>query len=237
MPITSFLLDGNVSDIDGTSQDTAVVSPTANRLQLLAAYTATAEHVTATGCGLTWVEVDFVNNDPTGNRSLTLLRAMGAPTTGVVTLDVSPATSSRWAWSLIECDGVDTSGANGSGAIQQFAHLFVASNTVITVTLGAFSDAANGAYGAFGSKVANGTPTQGSGFATLHNVGPSSESANVYTEFRDTNDTTVDLSSSVTEEWMGIAVELRAVTSPLQGTPFIAFTSPMQFPTQVVRRW
>lgn len=214
MAITQNSLAGGGSTTDGTSVATASFTPTANRLVLAAILTthgsATPNEPTASGNGLTWVSVASVpfNTVGTPRSRLTVFRAMGAaPTAGALTFDFAGQTQQVFGWSVTEFDGVDTSGTNGSGAIVQAATN--AQNTVattFTVTLGAFADANNGTYGAFGID-AQTAITVGSGFTQIHSQAQATPDQRIYTEWRADNDTSVD-ATSVSRDWGGIGIEL-----------------------------
>src|SRR6266446_3249919 len=110
---------------DGSKQvtyTTASITPGAN--QLILAWIMNwkpADTPTLSGNGLTWVQVNTVAWNPVADPAyrITLFRAMGAaPTSGSVSINFTKEQQSI-AWSIIEFSGVDTSGANGSGAIVQ----------------------------------------------------------------------------------------------------------------------
>ena len=76
--------------------------------------------VSVSGNGLTFVQVSDVNNIQSQN-GIALFRAMGSsPTTGSITVTI---TSNNYpvAVRAIRYSGVDTSGTNGSGAVEQLA--------------------------------------------------------------------------------------------------------------------
>ena len=86
MPTAPVSLTSGSSATDATSYATASITPTANKLVLLAVFNrvaaGTANAPTATGCGLTWVQV-ATSLGTTALRRLTLFRALGsAPSAG-----------------------------------------------------------------------------------------------------------------------------------------------------------
>lgn len=229
MAISTTLLTSGSSGTDAASYTTASVTPTANRLQLLAVevarYTAGPPGAwTVTGNGLTWVEVARVGIETNGanyNASLSLFRAMGpAPTAGAITINLNGTTAVSCAWSLVECAGVDTSGTNGSGAIVQAASANVNANTALTVTLGAFSSVNNATFACFGASDAAGTPrtyTAGTGFTEIADTGV--QYSSVTSMFRADNDTTANTTTSASTNIAGIAVELKASGNTMTASP------------------
>lgn len=215
--INSLIIDSTLtsggSDTNTDTFTTASITPGADQL-ILAAFVghrigsaSDMGTVTASGNGLTWVEIA---NDITadGDLRITLFRAMGSsPSSGTVTFTCSNSASNA-EWSIVQFDNVDTSGTNGSGAIVQSAKNKASSGTSLTVTLGAFSDANNATYGAFGIQ-ANETHTPGSGFTELHDQASPTEAGSVGTQWRAENDTTVDMSWTSSVNNAGIAVEIK----------------------------
>jgi hypothetical protein len=212
--ITANALLAGGSDVDGnTSIATASISPGKGRLVLLTVHT---EHhsgssnniPTATGCGLTWVQVATV--DGTQGR-LTMLRALGTPTPGAVTIDCAGQTQYNWTWTIDEFINVDPSGANGANAIVQAGTTWQDSppdNTGISVSLGAFSNLNNATYGSCINKGGQAI-THGASFTELENANPLSQ-GRIESEWANNNQTTVNWTwaSPGGRSW-AIAVELK----------------------------
>lgn len=123
MSITVTTLAESNSTTDGTSFATASISPSANKLILafiLGDRNANpAALPSLSGNGLTWVDVNNNNGDG-GTVNHSLFRAMGAsPSSGAVTIDWGAVTYQSCFWMIVQVDGIDTSGTNGSGAIVQ----------------------------------------------------------------------------------------------------------------------
>lgn len=216
-------LTSGTSATDGTSFVTASVTPTADRLVLLAVLSGRNDSVNAevpssvTGNGLTWVQVATVAFD-TGaatRHTITILRAMGAaPSAGAITINFS-ATHQSCTWSVAEFAGVDTGGTNGSAAVVQAVTAASAADAdgLLSITLAAFGSAENGTYGAFGVNNDR-TWTPGSGFTELHDL-PQTVSPlhTLMTEWRTDNDTSVNAQQSLTgDDIGGIALEIKAGT-------------------------
>jgi len=204
-----------------TSQATASISPTANRLVLIGVVTNKSDvagEVTAvSGAGLTFTQV--LNLYFGGDSCMSVWRALSAsPSSGVLTIT---ADSYFYGWSVMEFASVDTGGTNGSAAIVQSVSNTAAANNALTVTLAAFGNAENATFGAFSTKVASEparTMTPGSGFAEIHDVGlqdPSYGYSNsMATEWRNDNDTTVDATFSDQLDFIGgIAIEIKAAAA------------------------
>ncbi len=179
--ITHTLLTAGTNPTNLTVYTTASISPAPNTLVTLAvlsqrSYGASAAP-TVTGGGMTaWQQVASVTFDPLSVplRRMTIFRAMStAPGSGPITITFA-GNQSHAQWIVSQWDGVETSGTNGSGAIVQTASNAADVVNGLGVTLSAFGDAANVAYGVFGvnSKVAAVTP--GSGFTEIAEV-PSGE--------------------------------------------------------------
>ena len=214
MAITATALTSGESAADDTAYVTASITPTANRLVLVAVAsrvsTSPPESPTLSGNGLTWVEVGTITGTGASTRRITLFRSMGAaPSAGAITIDFAGNIQIGAAWSVVEFAGIDTSGANGAGAIVQTATNNVGAATSLTVTLAAFSSADNGAYGAFFAG-ANEVQSAGAGFTELDDVGTTGEPLRCHTEWRVDNDTTVDASSASSTGRGGVAVEIKA---------------------------
>lgn len=228
MAVTEFPLTGGGSTTDATSFATASITPTANRLVLLAVLStlASAPNIpTATGNGLTWVTINNVtfNTIGTPRSRLTVLRALGAsPSAGAITIDFDGQTQLSCCWSVAEFDGIDTGGTNGSGAIVQSAtNRADSSAAALAVTLAAFGSVNNATYGAFGSDL-NGSFTPGTDFNEIHDVAQATANQTLQTEWRADNDTSVDATPNTTGDLGGIGIEIKAAAAA-GGKPWYAF--------------
>jgi hypothetical protein len=211
MPVTAtHLTTAQASASD--SHNTASISPGANKL-ILVFIRVGSDSVTidsVTGNGITYAEVVF-DAEPGGN-SIACYRGMSSsPTTGAITIDFSG--SAIGAWSVVEFDNVDTTGVNGANAVVQNATNVDTSATSLTVTLGAFSSADNATAGMiYYAASALNTLSVGSGFTELGNVSQSGIGG-IISEWKDTNDTTVDASQDGAATYMmGVAVEIKFST-------------------------
>jgi len=217
MAITATALTGDSDGTTGSSATTASVSPGANRLQLLHVQAHPAGgpgYATVTGCGLTWVSVDQHNYDGGGGDTQMLYRALGAsPSSGALTIDFGGGNDQlEICWSLVEFDGVDTGGTDGSVAVVQ-AVKATGTGTAPAATLAAFGDAGNATYGAVVSGSAGYPLAGGSGFTEVHNFQGPTVGLLTLSEWRNDNDTSVDASAGASTVWGMIAVELKAAAS------------------------
>jgi len=205
------------TDNDGNaSATTSSVTPVANKLYMMLVENATSistnpQIPSVSGDNLTWVQVNTVVFDPTGTsrRRLTLFRAMGtSPTAGSLTITFNGENQALTTWSLDEFSNVDISGTNGSGAVVQSANNYVNTGASLVVSLSTFSNSLNASYGGFANW--GGDPLNtGSGFTQ---VGKDTTNDTVLTEFKPSNDTTVDADGGgVSQQIGGIAVEIKAV--------------------------
>lgn len=210
--VTATHLTSSGNDTDASSYTTASITPSANKLILVAVENTkdtTPDIPTLSGNGLTWVQVNTTNGQVV---RITLFRSMGAsPSAGTITIDFAGVTQTGAMWSIAEFDGVDTTGTNGSGAIVQSVTGGVNPDTYgWSITLGAFGNANNAAYGAFTST--NATMTAGTGFTLLGNASNAAPQSKLATEWQATQNTTVAIGYSNppnTGVVRGIAVEIK----------------------------
>ncbi len=187
---------------------TASIAPSANQLVLAAVFTTVSGGATAaptlSGNGLTWVQI--ATQVFSTDFRITLFRAMGSsPSSGAVTMDFSANTQDFGSWSLTEFNNVDTSGANGAGAVVQSAINSDTTAVSLTMTLSAFAEANNATYGTVGISI-NEAPGAGSGFSLLGTTAGGQGSLG--SEWRSDNDTSVNMTFS-SANCGGIAVEIQ----------------------------
>lgn len=217
MPIISTHLITAVSATDSTSYSTASISPTGNNLVLAIFGWAqgTPGTPSASGNGLTWVQVGSTKVQ--GARAGALFRAMASgPTAGAVTFNITGGTGtpSRAGWSISQFSEVDLSGSDGANAVvQSNKDNSTASGNSLTVTLAAFSNANNATFGGIVVD-GGGAITQGSGFTELGEANNGAEGFSIQTQFKDTNDTSVDWTTADTTNLIAIATEIKYLQSP-----------------------
>lgn len=210
------------SDIDNqTTYTTASVTPSSNKLVLVAVVNSRnsasactdADATTMTGNGLTYVKVaeQCFSSSGAPTNMLSLWRSMGAtPSSGAITVGYSATSQAGGGWIVMECDGVDTSGTNGSGAVVQNASNLAEPGTSLTVSLAAFSDAANATLAIFGLN-ANNAITPEAGYTELDDVSVTEASNNmqIQAQYVSSNDTSPSASFSSADS-AGIAIEIKA---------------------------
>jgi hypothetical protein len=227
-------------------QNTASISPTGNSLILvgIGVYSfdtplANAANITltsVTGNGITYETVGGTNpavDDGFGCYKLFLYRGLAAsPSSGAVSINPSITGGgglSQLDWLVAEFSGVDTGGSNGADAVVQVAANTTNENPTLTITLSAFADAGNGAFG-FAVTYNNGTITHETNWTELDD-----DSTQVHSQWRADNDTTCTfVSSNGSDDLAGIAVEIKAaggVEPPIENAPEVlrVVRSPIRF--------
>jgi hypothetical protein len=168
--VTANHLTTGSSTVDGVTYNTATITPTPNRLVTVAVLVSFGNGtgpVSVSGCGLNW---ELVDQTPEVFRTQYLFRAMGAaPTAGPITI-TAPVTLSAALWQVVEFNGVDTSGVNGSGAIAQSVSLRPASSTSANVPLPAAVSPNNAAYAVVGVAVQEAPAPGGGGWIALRSI-------------------------------------------------------------------
>lgn len=214
--VSTNLTSGSDTANPGT---TASVSPTANALLELLVQTigfAAPGAATATGCGVTWVEVDHQDFSSIASPSsrLTLLRAMGTPTTGQITITDGGVNPDLMAWVLNQHTGVDTSGTNGSGAVVQSAKNVTDGGTpsVLTVTLAALTDAVNNVTSVCFCNTGNDTTFSDPASYTLL-AAASTTGVSMRSTYKLPGTTTPNTTGTVDfEDFAGLAIEIKAAS-------------------------
>jgi hypothetical protein len=194
---------------------TASITPTANRLVILAVSSInffSFDTISASGNGLTWVQIANIDIDSASSHSqLTLFRAMGAsPSSGAVTI-TSSVNKNAFSWSIFEVDGVKTTGSNGADAVVQTVTL-TGNSSAPTVTLGSFSSANNATFAAFSARHNAGvTITPETFFSEIHDVvDTTNEYSHIETEWASFNDTTPSATLSSSGLWGAVGLEIAA---------------------------
>ncbi len=214
---TSLTHGSNVTGV--SSATTASISPTTNQLVIITINSRNAtvdpNQATVTGCGLTWVQIVSNNYDNTGSQKReTMLRALGTPSSGTLTIDFASQVQSDIHWTVDTFTGMDTSGTNGSGAIVQNAvnQDRTGAGTSLTATLSAFGSTNNATYGVGVIGNTGETITQGTGFTKI-DTETGGTNLTTFSQFRNDNSTSVGYSVSVAGELGVIGVEIKAAAS------------------------
>jgi hypothetical protein len=208
MTIATNLLTSGTALAAGTFT-TASITPTANRLVLLAIANSTFGPVeypqSVSGNGLTWTQ--FAQNSfHSSNSTISLWRAMGpAPSAGTISIVFANA-QNDCLWSVMEFSGVDTSGTGGSGAVVQSV-TSKSSSTTLSTTLAAFGDVLNATYGVGGCM--NTPMGTGTSMTTVHNLNGTNTGVSMLTEYALSNVSPVTETTSVSDAWAIIGVEIK----------------------------
>ena len=151
MAITPTLLTSGFDETDSVTHSTASITLPANQLVLLALHKSRAaaapQVATATTTGATWVSIvqQAYNTSGTPRSRLSLFRTMvTSDVTGIITM-ANSSSHDMALWSVVAFSGVDTSGADGAGAIVQAVNGLLNSSLTWSNTLAAFGDATNNA--------------------------------------------------------------------------------------------
>jgi len=172
--ITHTLLTAGSNAVNQKIYTTGVIAPSPNALVTVAVLelnsTSAPPLPTLSGGGMpAWTVVASTTFD-TGTlplRRVTIFRALSAtPGSGVITI-TSSATLSNCEWIVSQWGGVDQTGVNGAGAIGQTGAASGEAVSGLTVSLAAFGNAHNVAYGAFGVRSAAAAVTPGTGFTEI----------------------------------------------------------------------
>ena len=173
VPITQTLLTSGHDPTNLKIFTTASIAPAPNALVTVAVLThqssSAAPAPTLSGGGMAaWdVVATTTFNGATPLDRVTIFRAMSAsPGNGPITI-TSSVTVSNCQWIVSQWDGVETSGANGAGAVVQTSTTSGTAVNGLTVTLGSFADAGDVGYGVFGIASATPVASAGSGFTRI----------------------------------------------------------------------
>lgn len=171
---------------------------------------------TVTGAGITWTSVGstaIYDDSGTSRRTLFLFSGTCSSTTsGALTVDFGAVSHTGMIYTIDELSYADT-----SGTIVQSASNKDTTGTVSTlsVTLAAFAKASNATYAVFCNGNDSATTTPGTGFSKLGDFSESNSnvSGRLTSEFRSGNDTSADITYSLTAQLGGIAVEIKSATA------------------------
>lgn len=215
MAITVNHLTAGGSTTNTNSYATASITPGANRLVLAVVSTKSpdAPTVTLTGNGLTWVEVASISTGGTVAQ-VQVFRAMGAsPSAGAITISDSVSVNGC-AWHIVEFDGVDTGGTNGSAAVVQSKTGNGNAGSGSVTLDNAFGSADNATYGGV-HHAANEGITAGSGFSVVGATfgGHTNPANSAAAEWQAGNDSTIDASWSTSSQWAIIGAEIKAAAA------------------------
>jgi hypothetical protein len=194
---------------DASSYSFASITAGNNRLYVVFVGTSigsgTAPAATSiSGAGLTFTEIGtpggLLYSASPGVRRIQAWRALvgSGATTGTIAISLDGISTAIDAV-LLEFDGVDTSGTNGSGAIVQSATDLATGASALTVTLAAFADASNRPVAFFIHRAAEAT-TETPGYTELDDAQHSSPAAGAECQWHATTADTTPAAS-----WLSLA--------------------------------
>jgi hypothetical protein len=232
--ITAAHLTEGRDSVDRTVYTSASIAPAGSQLVVAGVHVRSGSGVTAAislaGGGMTaWdtildFEYDTVGTGTNKARIAVFRSLQASPSSGTVSIDCGATAVGACEWTFAQFDGVDTSGANGAGAVVQSAQTVAdsAAATSATITLSAFGSVDNAAFGFFGIML-NEIPTLGAGFTGL-NLGVSGTAPVTGSrgEWK-LNDDTVDMSWS-SAVFGGIAIEIKAAVAAAAGKAPVIIT-------------
>lgn len=207
--VTANKLFSNGSGSAASSYTTASWTPAANKVYLVLLVNrrdggTVPTQPTISGNGITWNLINSAAGAGSNRARATAFWGVSdSPSAGAIA--ISAASSNACIWSVTELGNVDT-----SAPIMQSAVAADSTNTPgLTVTLGAFSSVYNATMGIFGTLSSSATMNLGSGFSTLSDDWWYNSTVSK-AEWKDTNDTTVDITrSSGNGIHCGVAFEIR----------------------------
>jgi hypothetical protein len=191
------------------SVNTASITPQSDTLILVSvssvnSVSTTPNIPTVTGCGMTWTQVNTINQNTVNQRiRITLFRGVSAsPSTGVLTIDYAGQAQLATDASVNKFVNTDITGTNAANAIVQTQTGSITTGTTLNVTLGAFANAANAT---FGCGMDNGAQTINAGA----NMTSLSFTGYQMAEWANNNQTSVNWTWASSDYGVGIAVELK----------------------------
>jgi hypothetical protein len=202
------LTSGIESSGSGTTVNTASVSPGANSAIVVAVVGFNGANMAISGGGLSWTTKINGFQYATDHR-IWVFVAYGSPSAGVLTLTYDDGTFLAWSvdniTGTVSSTPTNANTATGSGT-----------STTPAATLGAFADAANGTWAYYVAQEST-TCAPGTGFAQV----AERESTSLFdftdaTQFRDSNDTSVDATVGASAAWGMVTLEI--VESAAGGT-------------------
>lgn len=207
----------NQSTSNVNSYATASITTVASRLYTAAIFntrgSADPDLPTLTSTGLTWVNIATTGScfgAVTVRGRISMYRAMSTGGTSVVTI-ATTNTNTACAWSILEWDGVDTGGTNGSLAIDQSIAGTSAATTTLTLTLGSALEANSAGYGCYCTNASTTFSPEATytelPAAELNNVTPSVTFGAMYKLL--STDTTLTGTVGASGELGGVAVEIK----------------------------
>jgi hypothetical protein len=198
---------------DDTTTDTAPISPSANSAVCVGIVSFGTTTMSLAGNGITYTQK--VNLDLGGDYRLWMFAgAAASPSAGVITM--THDNEAFVSWIVDNFTGIEVSGPTNANTATN-----TGTGTALSCTLGAFAHANNGVW-TFGRSEGSRNFSAGTDFALLHNGnGTSIFSLSHGSQWRDANDTSVDMSINASAVWGIGALEL--VAEVVAGSPALTF--------------
>lgn len=191
------------------NQSTDSISPASGSLVLVGIGSnhpsGTPNIPTVSGLSMTWDQIDTVVIG--SKQRTTLLRGVANGNSGALTISHGGQNQQNIYWGVVQITQVDTGGTNGSNAIVQSNRTSGTGSGSATVTLSSFTNLNNSTFGVIYYNAGVGI-SPGSGFTE---IGEALSSHVFETEFKSSNDTSVDWSFAGVETHTAIAVELKTL--------------------------
>lgn len=195
-----------------SSYNTASVSPSANKLILVAVFnnvsSGTPNEPTLSGNGLTWTLV-ATTVEGTGRVSIFRALSSSAPSAGAITVSCGGQNQNRCSIAVAQFENVKRGGTNGANAVVQSTSGSSSGVNNLTINLSAFGNANNATYG-FVRCNHQQNISSGSGFTELgeKNTADGGGNSSIQHQFKNTSDTSVDWTMATTGNNIGRAVEI-----------------------------
>lgn len=214
MAVTFSSLESSISTVGASSYTTGSVTPTRvtylfvdNRIAV--GVSGGPQQPTVTGGGLTWSIVQTktgYNGAGTPNRRVTLLKGVGVPSTGTLTITLNSETQTHCGWQIIGVTAtvdpviIQSAGADDGGVL----------GTTGTVTLpGSISNAVNVTLACIMVTSAPISLTVGSGFAAIGaGYAETTDGTSAKAESK-TNTTTATATWTGNNSWVMVAAEIQ----------------------------
>jgi galactose oxidase-like protein/Big-like domain-containing protein len=225
--IAHTLLTSGTSKANQRVCTTESVAPVANALVTVAVMGHNAADASpspaVSGGGMSaWTQVATIAFDEKAgpHKRLSIFRAMSAaPGSGPVEITFA-TTQANCQWVVAQWQGVETSGTNGSDAIAQAGSARGDDVAGLVVTLGAFADTGDVAYGVFGVHRSTTGVTPGGGFTeTAEWTSGETPPSDLQTEFS-ANDTTINAAWAAANAG-ALGLEIRAAGAAPQPVAFV----------------
>lgn len=200
------------SFVDSGSEDqgnqlTVSISPESGSVVIVAVGSnkpsGTPNEPTVSGLSMTWTST-ATRLGGSNHLRMTLFRGVANGNSGQLTISHGGQNLQNIYWGVCQVKGTETGGTNGSDAIVQSAVNSADTTTSFSVTLLGFSKDANATFGAVYHNT-NQDTSPGSGFIEIAEADGSHQ---LESEYKTTNDTSVDWSVSGNANYVAVAVEL-----------------------------